>query len=270
MKETINKCRAKRIKKINNLSISLLALPATGQEASVENSQESSFYTLMQKAHHHARPSVEKRNRRQLALVCRVFLLVLSNLCASFLLTIVLLLIFIYHATAAATMRSSNALQEDGIQLYAQNSLCVSYTNDEVPQEWKDTGVCDATSGQGFARPGNGSCQQGWLKEMTETGQQECILTVVSVRGECPVGFALDSGRCDYEPLGRIGWQVGLCQAFPSGEVPAEWINNHVCGIKPVPDPEQAFARPARDRPCQPNWIKTMTRTAQQKCVLVE
>ena len=89
---------------------------------------------------------------------------------------------------AAPAMRSSTALQADDIQLYPQNSLCSSYTNDEVPQEWKDTGVCDATSGQGFVRPSNGPCQQGWLKEMTETGQQECVLTVVSVRSECPVG----------------------------------------------------------------------------------
>ncbi len=270
MKETIDRSRANRVERMKNLLTSLLALPTTEQEASIENSQESSFYTLLQKAHHHAEPSAEKRGRCQLALVFRIFLLVLINLCASFLLTIALQPMASSPALAAPAMRSSTALQADGIQLYPQNSLCVSYTNDEVPQEWKDTGVCDATSGQGFARPGNGSCQQGWLKEMTETGQQECILTVVSVRGECPVGFALDSGRCDYEPLGRIGWQVGLCQSFPSGEVPAEWINNHVCDINPVPDPEQAFAQPARDRPCQPNWIKTMTRTAQQKCVLVE
>ena len=80
---------------------------------------------------------------------------------------------------------------------------------DEIPQPWKDAGLCDASVGQSFAQSSNGTCQQNWVAEMTVTGQQECVLTVPSIRSECPVGFALMGGYCAYEPVGRLGWEGG-------------------------------------------------------------
>src|SRR5438034_1179013 len=101
---------------------------------------------------------------------------------------------------------------------------------------------------------------------MTSTGQEECVLTVPSLRSQCPVGFALDGGRCRYQPQGRLGWQVGLCASMK--EVPRQWVDNGVCDINPVPNPEQAFVRPSGDGPCQQDWIPTTAGSSEVQCIL--
>ncbi len=161
---------------------------------------------------------------------------------------------------------SAPAYDPNGYQIYI-TGLCLSWTHDEVPQPWKDAGLCDASVGQSFAQPSNGTCQQNWVAEMTVKGQQECVLTVPSIRSECPVGFALIGGYCAYEPVGRLGWQVGFCQSFTVGQVPPEWITNHVCETNPIPNPQQ-FAQSSGTGPCPQNFSKTVTQTGQQVCVL--
>src|SRR5437588_3382581 len=163
------------------------------------------IYRSLQKASQHAGPAAEKSNTRRCALLSLRLLLVLISLCMSFLLTL-----------AVQAMSNSPVLAvslDAPYQMYT-SGFCQSFTHEQIPQEWKAAGVCDAGSGQAFVRPGGGACQQDWLKEMTQTGQEECVLTVPSLRSQCPVGFALDGGRCRYQPQDRLGWQGGLCESL--------------------------------------------------------
>jgi hypothetical protein len=272
MKEAIRRCLTNNIGKDKNLLICRSAEQMTGQILP-ESTLESSCHSRLQKADQPAGPAVQKRDTSRYALIRLRFSLrfslrlevILMSLYLSFFLAIG---VQVMVTSPALAKGNAGAPDPQGYVLYT-SGLCQSWTHEEVPQEWKDAGLCDASVGQSFAQPGNGNCQQGWLAEMTETGQQECVLTVVSIRSECPVGFALDAGRCDYEPVGRIGWQVGFCQSFTTGQVPPEWINNHVCDINPVPDPQQTFVQPSSSGPCQQNFIKTMTRAGQEECVLI-
>src|SRR5256884_4028576 len=258
MKEAIYRCLESIGKRRNRLTCPSSALPTAGHQAPAGSSLESSFHTWLQKAPHHAGYPAAKSNTRRCALLSLRLLLVLISLCMSFLLTL-----------AMQSMTNTPALAvapaADAYQMYT-SGFCQSFTHEQIPQEWKAAGVCNAGSGQAFVRGGGGACPQDWLKEMTPGGQQECVLTVPSLRSQCPVGFALDGGRCRYQPQGRLGWQVGLCASMK--EVPRQWVDTGVCDINPVPNPEQAFVRPSGGGPCQPNWIQTTTRTGRQECVL--
>jgi len=163
-------------------------------------------------------------------------------------------------------------LTDSRCQYVPQNSggwqvgFCKSFTTDEIPPEWIVNQVCAIPSPnpeQTFIKPG--PCPQKWIATTAESTQVECILTIPDVRGLCPIGFALDSGRCDYVPQGQTSWQAGFCRSFRSDEVPVEWITTHVCDTNPVPDPEQTFIRGV---PCQPNWIETTSGSGQVECIL--
>jgi hypothetical protein len=101
---------------------------------------------------------------------------------------------------------------------------------------------------------------------MSRTGQQECVLEVPAFKSQCPIGFALNGGECDYQPLDSGIWQVGYCKSFSSNEVPTEWISNGVCATNPVPGP---FVQNPVSGSCPSNWVNTMLLTGQQQCVLV-
>jgi hypothetical protein len=193
-------------------------------------------------------------------------LLCLCIFCLSVCMPLLLPITVLVTSLSPALAAGNPAPDPQGYVLYT-SGLCQSWTHDEVPQQWKDAGLCSAPIGQSFAQPGNGNCQQNWLAEMTVTGQMECVLTVPSLRSECPVGFALNAGHCSYEPVGRLGWEVGFCISFKAGEVPSQWITNHVCDTNPVPNPQQ-FTQSSGTGPCPQNFSKTVTQAGQQVCVL--
>ncbi|HEX3642751.1 MAG TPA: hypothetical protein VHV10_15810, partial [Ktedonobacteraceae bacterium] len=114
-----------------------------------------------------------------------------------------------------------------------QVGFCRSFKSYEVPPEWVTRHVCDIdpvpNSETTFVvQPSSkGSCQQNWVSTMSQTGQQECILTVPSFKNMCPIGFALNSGLCKYVPQNGAHWQVGFCHAFTADEIPPEWTIYH-------------------------------------------
>jgi hypothetical protein len=184
------------------------------------------------------------------------------SVCLPLLLPITVLVMSLSPALAAGNAASD----PPGYVIYT-TGLCQSWTPDQVPQPWKDAGLCNASIGQSFAQPGNGNCPSNQLAEMTVAGQPECVLTVPSLRSECPIGFALTGGYCAYEPVGKLGWEVGFCMSFTAGEVPSAWITNHICDTNPVPNPQQ-FAQPSGTGSCPQNFSKTVTQASQQECVL--
>ena len=197
-----------------------------------ESASGSFAYLWLKNRRHYAKSSKQENNMFScLPIFC-------LSLCMPLLLPIIVLVMSLSPVLAAAKDSSVPAYDPNGYQLYI-TGLCLSWTHDEIPQPWKDAGLCDASVGQSFAQPSNGTCQQNWVAEMTVTGQQECVLTVPSIRSECPVGFALMGGYCAYEPVGRLGWEVGFCQSFTAGQVPQEWMSNHVCETNPIPNPQQ-------------------------------
>jgi hypothetical protein len=145
--------------------------------------------------------------------------------------------------------------------------LCKSFTTDEIAPEWITNQICKIPSPdpeQTFIK--GVPCQPNWIETTKATGQVECILTVPSVRGLCPVGFALDGSKCDYVPQDKVTWVIGFCKSFSSDVVPVEWITNHVCDTNPVPDPEQTFIKSG---PCVNNWIRTAAEGGDTpKCAL--
>ena len=180
-----------------------------------ESASGSFAYLWLKNRRHYAKSSKQENNMFScLPIFC-------LSLCMPLLLPIIVLVMSLSPALAAArdSSSSSSGYDPNGYQLYT-TGLCQSWTHDEIPQPWKDAGLCDASVGQSFVQSSNGTCQQNWLAEMTVTGQQECVLTVPSIRSECPVGFALMGGYCAYEPVGRLGWEVGFCQSFTAGQVP--------------------------------------------------
>ncbi|HEY4032952.1 MAG TPA: MFS transporter, partial [Ktedonobacteraceae bacterium] len=156
-----------------------------------------------------------------------------------------------------------------------QVGFCRSFNSSEVPPEWIKGRVCEANPDppdpeQTFVKePNQGACQQNWTKILTQTAQQECVLTIPIFKSTCPIGFAIKDSRCQYVPQHTGIWQVGFCTSFSSDEVPPEWIKSHVCDIDPIPNPETKFvAQPAANGSCQQNWVSTLTATGQQECIL--
>ena len=148
-----------------------------------------------------------------------------------------------------------------------QAGFCQSFSSNEIPPEWITNHICDVPSPDPEATFVKGlPCQPNWIEATNTTGQMVCILTIPSVRGLCPIGFALYNGKCDYVPHGKTIWMVGFCKSFTSDEVPSEWISDHICDTNPVPDPEATFIR---DQPCANNWIRTAAEGGNTaKCVL--
>jgi len=273
MKEAIWRYLVNRIGSMKNLLVCRLADQTIGRILP-GSALECSFHPMLQKAGQHASPIAHKSNTPRLTLIGRRLLLVLMSFCVSFLLTIAVQGMTTAPALAIAppppggTGGLTPNQTDPGPNAYHAyfHGPCISFTTVEVPDEWKSQ-VCDGAPP--FIRPSNGgSCDPNWIETMTATGQEECVLTVPPVRSECPVGFALDRGLCEYQPLDGADWQVGFCRSYKPYEVPREWDDAGVCNINPIPNPEQVFVRPANDRACDPNWVKTMDQTGQQQCVL--
>ena len=168
------------------------------------------------------------------------------------------------------------ALDRASCKYIPQNSVewhvgfCKSFASDEVPPKWMQDGVCDLNpvdpnSPKLVQTGGNGSCPQDFIPATSRTGQQECVLEVPSFKSQCPIGFALNGGECDYQPPDNGIWQVGYCKSFSSNEVPAEWISDGVCTTNPVPGP---FVQNPVSGSCPSNWVNTMLLSGQQQCVL--
>src|SRR5207302_1094720 len=195
MKEAIWGCLAKRIGKMKNL-LNCQAIEQMTGRTLPESASRNSFHTRLQKASQHARPTEQKRNTHRFALMSLRILLVFMSVCMSLLLTLAVQGITDSPARAVAPVPPPG-----GFDLYPQDSLCVSFTIEQVPATWQDPAygnVCAATVGTVYVQPsGGGGCQQHWVKTMTQTGQEECVLTVPALRSECPVGFALERGQCE-------------------------------------------------------------------------
>jgi len=267
MKEAVGRCRANIIGKVQNLVICLSSVVLMTRQQAIT---ETSLHIWLYKAHGHSGGPVEKSMKcRFAALDCHFSVLFLMSSCLSLLITLVVQAMVISPAMAIAPTGPSTTSASNAYDLYPNGSLCVSWQKIMVPSEWQNAGICDASPGQSFVRgaPTNGSCGRNLLAVMTETGQEECVLTVPSLRSECPVGFALIGGLCAYQPQGRVGWEVGVCQIFSAGQepVPPQWIRAGICNTNPTQNPEK-FVQPSGT--CQQGWTQTTTRTGQEECVL--
>src|SRR5437773_130183 len=86
------------------------------------------------------------------------------------------------------------------------SGFCKSFASDEVPPKWMQDGVCqtdpvpDPSSPKLVQPGGNGSCPQDFIAATNRMGTPECVLEVPSFKGQCPIGFALNGGECDYQP----------------------------------------------------------------------
>ena len=269
MKEATRRSPANSIGK----TIPFLTCLSIGQKALLVSTLRISFSLRLHKASHHA---VEKSNMPRCVLLSFRFVLILMSLCLAFLLTLSVQTMTTSPVLALAARGNDAPGVPDphGGDLYTDGP-CQDFTHEEVPKVWTaqlcNNGQAIPNPDTLFVKPEDGSCQQSWLKVMSQTGQLECILTVPSLRSQCPVGFALDGGQCDYEPYDRTGWQVGFCESFQTDEVPVEWMQDHICQTNPaIPDPEQTFVQDLQHGACPTSWTRTAAEGgATPKCVLV-
>ena len=264
MKEAIWGYLAKSIGKTKNL-LSCRSTEQTTGRILPASASGNSFHTWLQKVSQHTGPAAHKRNTRRCALISLRLLLVFMSVCISFLLTLAVQGMTNSPALAVASVAPTP--NPNGFNLYV--GFCQSFTHEQVPAQWTDPAfgdVCDAGSPAGFIQPSGGrACPQNFIKTMNQTGQEECALAIPSLRSECPLGFSLDGGLCEYEPQDGADWQVGYCRSFKSYEIPKEWVAAGVCNVNPVPS---GFAQPSGGGSCPQNTTATTIQTGQVDCVL--